>query len=75
MAQSLISIVVPVYMESKGLRSLVERLDLVTAEFQEYNWRYVLVNDGSDDDSWALIQTLSEENPRVVGIDLSRNFG
>ena len=75
MAQRLISIVVPVYMEEKGLRRLVERLDLVTSKLPEFDWCYILVNDGSKDNSWDLIKKLANENSRIVGIDLSRNFG
>jgi len=35
----------------------------------------VLVNDGSRDNSWAAMQRLSAEDPRVVAINLSRNHG
>ena len=34
-----------------------------------------MVNDGSPDNSWDIILEISAENPKVKGINLSRNFG
>lgn len=75
MAQTLISIVIPIYKEEKNLLKLIERLDLVTNTMPDIDWQYVLVNDGSTDNSWGLIKKLTNESFKVTGIDLSRNFG
>jgi dolichol-phosphate mannosyltransferase len=75
LTKKLISIVVPIFQEEKILRQLVERLDVVTETLPEFDWRYVLTNDGSPDSTWKLIKKLANESSKVVGIDLSRNFG
>jgi dolichol-phosphate mannosyltransferase len=75
LTKKLISIVVPIYCEESNLRLLIERLDIVTGTLTEFNFDYVLVNDGSNDGSWELIKKLASESSRVVGIDFSRNFG
>ena len=75
LTKKLISIVVPIYCEEDSLCLLIERLNSVTGKLTEFNFHYVLVNDGSSDGSWGLIKKFCRESSRVVGIDLSRNFG
>lgn len=75
LTKKLISIVVPIYCEEDNLRLLIERLDSVTGKLTEFNFQYVLVNDGSNDGSWGLIELICSESSRVNGIDFSRNFG
>lgn len=69
-----ISVVVPVFNSETTLDDLIreisEALDPLDHEFE-----IILVNDGSMDSSWARIRSLAESNPRVSGINLSRNFG
>ena len=69
-----LSIVVPVYNGATTLHALIERLEAVVAELGEEH-EIVLVNDGSADDSWAVIERLAVEHERVRGIDLMRNYG
>lgn len=69
-----IALVVPVYNESKGLHALLSRIDQVMSSLP-YSWELILVDDGSADDSWKVIQELSDKDGRVKGIMLSRNFG
>ena len=75
MTPGLISIVVPVFQEEKVLKLLIERLDSVTDVLTKFDWKYVLINDGSLDDSWNRIKELASESSKITGIDLSRNFG
>lgn len=70
----LISVVIPVYraeayVEELG-RRLIASLRTVTEEFE-----IILVEDGSRDRSWQLVQELARRDSRVKGIRLSRNFG
>jgi glycosyltransferase involved in cell wall biosynthesis len=69
-----ISVVLPVYNEEAGLPELHRRVAAVLAGA---GWHYeiVFVNDGSRDRSWQKILELSNADRRVVGINLSRNFG
>jgi dolichol-phosphate mannosyltransferase len=69
----LVSIVVPVYGESKNLAMLVERFDAMAGDV--YRWEYLFVNDGSPDDSLQVLQAVQRTNGRVRILDLSRNFG
>jgi dolichol-phosphate mannosyltransferase len=45
------------------------------AEAQQLDWQAVLVDDGSRDQSWPMIQRLNEQFPQVRGVKLRRNFG
>lgn len=71
----LISIIVPVYREAAGLKPLHKRLTAVIDNLQQYQWQIIFVNDGSPDSSWSVISELALRDPRVRGLDLSRNFG
>ena len=75
MTRPLLSIVVPTYRGSATLPILVERLKAVLEPLVSGAWQIVLVNDGSPDDSWNLIEKLCAEDKRVAGVSLMRNFG
>ena len=69
-----LSIVVPVYRSEDCLEALIEAIaEALNPTDRDYE--VVLVNDGSPDNSWAVIETICRKNPQVVGIDLRRNFG
>jgi glycosyltransferase involved in cell wall biosynthesis len=68
-----LSIVVPVYNSAGSLPTLVERLTNVLDDAGDYE--IVLVNDGSTDSSWSVVEQLAAERARVRGIDLMRNYG
>jgi polyisoprenyl-phosphate glycosyltransferase len=69
-----ISVLVPVYNNATTLKELHQRLcaalEAITDEFE-----IIFVNDGSSDDSLSVIRQLAHDDPRVVGLALSRNFG
>jgi glycosyltransferase involved in cell wall biosynthesis len=69
-----ISVVVPVYNSEPILPELVKRLQpVLTGMACEYE--LVLVNDGSRDQSWKVIQEQSQSHPWIRGINLMRNYG
>jgi polyisoprenyl-phosphate glycosyltransferase len=70
----LISIVVPVYKAEDCLVELYTRLK-TTLETISPNFEIVLIEDCGGDGSWQLIQSLAAADPRVRGIQFSRNFG
>ncbi|HRQ31560.1 MAG TPA: glycosyltransferase family 2 protein [Anaerolineales bacterium] len=69
-----ISIVVPVYRGEALIESLVERLAKSLPTFSK-KYEVLLVNDGSPDNSWVVIQKLARKYKWVRGIRLMRNYG
>ncbi len=70
-----LSIVIPVYNEEETLPSLYQAILEAMKEVKR-EWEVVLVDDGSRDGSWAVLQALATKDPqhvRVVG--LRRNYG
>ena len=69
-----LSVVVPVYRGESLLEPLVERLKEALPKFSK-KYEVILVNDGSPDDSWEVIECLAEKYDWVRGICLMRNYG
>jgi glycosyltransferase involved in cell wall biosynthesis len=70
----LISIVVPAYNEADGIAEFSRRLADVRAKLPERS-EVVYVNDGSRDDTFAILRLLRERDPTISIVNLSRNFG
>ncbi|HUH99285.1 MAG TPA: glycosyltransferase family 2 protein [Anaerolineales bacterium] len=66
--------VIPVYRGERTLEVLVSRLAVVLPECAEM-FEVLLVNDGSPDRSWEVIEALSQRYSWVRGIQLMRNYG
>lgn len=69
-----ISVVVPLYNEAESLPELVAWIDRVAAD-NAFSYEIVLVDDGSSDGSWGVIESLKEEYPAVRAIGFARNYG
>ncbi|TWT76926.1 Undecaprenyl-phosphate 4-deoxy-4-formamido-L-arabinose transferase [Posidoniimonas polymericola] len=69
-----VSIVVPVYNEAESLRELLRQISEVAAA-RDYVVQVVFADDGSTDGSWEVIDELAEQDSRVLGVRLRRNFG
>ena len=70
----ILSIVVPAYNERGNLFKLCTELEKVLSSL-ELSWEIIFVDDGSTDNTWKDIESLHNDDPRVHGIRLSRNFG
>jgi glycosyltransferase involved in cell wall biosynthesis len=70
-----LSVVAPCYNEADGLQELYTRVTAVSRSVVGNDYELVLINDGSSDATWSTIRTLVERDPRVIGVDLSRNHG
>lgn len=68
------SIVVPVFNESESLRELHRRVSEVMSGMGQ-PWELVFVDDGSTDGSNPILQELRKQDPRVVVLTFTRNFG
>ena len=69
-----LSIIVPIYNEKDNIHILYERLKNVVSKITS-NYEFIFINDGSKDNSFELIKTISSNNPNVKYINFSRNFG
>lgn len=69
-----ISIVVPVYRSAGMLPELHRRLTEALAQLNE-DYEILLVEDCGGDNSWEVIEAISQRDAHVRGIKLSRNFG
>jgi glycosyltransferase involved in cell wall biosynthesis len=72
--ESGISIVIPVYNSKSILSELISRLEDFCSGRRE-SCEIILVNDGSTDASWETITQLRQENGRIRGINMMRNYG
>lgn len=73
MGESKISVVVPAYNEADNLPILKERLEAVLRAYGSYE--ILIVDDGSRDDTLAVLQRFATADARVRYLSLSRNFG
>lgn len=71
----LISLIVPCYNEAAALPFLYRELCDVTTKLSDYDFEFLLVNDGSKDDTLAVIKDLAEKDDRIVYLSFARNFG
>ena len=70
-----LSIVVPCFDEEACMPVLHERLTKAARDAVGTDYEIVLVNDGSRDRTWAIMQDIAASDPRLVAINLSRNHG
>ena len=69
-----LSIIVPVFREGAALFKAVPRI-AACAQLATDSFELLLVDDGSDDDTWSCVCALSSEHSRIHGIRLNRNYG
>lgn len=69
-----ISVIVPLYNEEESLPELFAWIKRVM-EANNFSYEVIFVNDGSTDNSWNVIESLSKESSEVKGIKFRRNYG
>ena len=69
-----ITIVVPLFNEEESLPHLAEWIDRVMEE-HHFDYEVIMVDDGSKDNSWNVIEDLHSKNARYKGIKFRRNYG
>lgn len=76
LARPVLSVVIPIYNEDTNIGALHQRLtDVLVALNLPGGYELLFVNDGSHDNSLALLRTLAVRDAHVRYFDLSRNFG
>ena len=73
--KKLVTILVPAYNEQEVLHLLYDRLEKLMNENTNYDFEVLLVNDGSKDKTFEIMQELREKDKRFCYLSLSRNFG
>lgn len=69
-----LSIVVPLFNEEESLPELCDWIhNVCTKHF--FTYEVILVDDGSTDNSWQVVQQLRQKNSRIKGIKFQRNYG
>lgn len=71
---AVISIILPVYNEGAHIKNSVGLVEELLTKHQ-IKYEFVLVDDGSKDNSWEQLSELARENKHVISVRLSRNFG
>ena len=69
-----ISVIIPLYNEAESLPELSAWIARVMQE-NAFSYEVLMVDDGSTDDSWAVVKSLAGADPHVHGISFRRNYG
>ena len=69
-----LSIVIPLYNEDESLPELSAWIERVMLQ-NNFTYEIILIDDGSTDDSWQVIEQLRSANPNIKGIKFQRNYG
>lgn len=70
-----ISIVIPVFNEEESLPELTNWIQRVMGIHPLLSYEIIMIDDGSSDDSWKIIEELSQKMVQLKGIKFSRNYG
>lgn len=69
-----LSVVIPLLNEQDSLEELFQRIKSVCQE-NGFEFEVIFIDDGSSDNSWEIIEFLSEVNPEIKGIRFRKNYG
>ncbi len=69
-----LSIVIPLLNEEESISELTDWIVRVI-QSNQFSYEILFIDDGSTDNSWAIIQKLIAENPNIKGIRFQRNYG
>jgi glycosyltransferase involved in cell wall biosynthesis len=69
-----ISVVVPLFNEEESLPELTGWIKNVM-DANRFSYEIVLIDDGSNDNSWQVVEKLQAQNPNIRGIKFRRNYG
>ncbi len=70
-----ISVIVSCYNEEKTVPLFYEEMERVSKEFENVEFEYIFVNDGSKDDTLKILKELHQRDNKVRYVSFSRNFG
>jgi len=71
----LVSVVSPCYNEEGNVGALVERVKAVFAEFPQYRYEHIIIDNHSSDQTVEILRSIAKKDPSVKVIVNARNFG
>lgn len=69
-----ISVVIPLFNEEESLPELADWIEKVMIE-NNFSYEIIMIDDGSKDNSWDVVENLRLKNPNIRGIKFRRNYG
>ena len=69
-----ISVIIPLYNEDESLPELIAWIERVMQD-HHFSYEIIMVDDGSKDQSWQIIEEKSRQNEHIRGIKFRRNYG
>jgi glycosyltransferase involved in cell wall biosynthesis len=69
-----ISVVIPLFNEEESLPELAAWIEKVMNE-NNFSYEIIMIDDGSKDDSWKIIEEIQSKNTNIKGIKFRRNYG
>src|SRR5574344_2068969 len=70
-----VSLLIPAYNEEKVLQLLYQRIKAIIDNLNQYEWEVLFINDGSRDNTLAVLYSIRNQDNRINVLDLSRNYG
>jgi len=70
-----VSIAIPCYKSARTIPTVINDLRNTFSQRDDFDYQIILVNDYPDDNTFDVISQLCREDPKIIGINLSRNFG
>ena len=70
-----LSFVIPCYRSENTVLTVVDEIENTVDQRPEFDYEIILVNDGSPDNVWEVIKKRAREDDKIIGINLSKNFG
>jgi dolichol-phosphate mannosyltransferase len=69
-----VDVITSAFNEEECLPELFSRLNVIAKQENNYDFRFIVIDNGSQDQTWNLIRKIQESDNRYIGIKMSRNF-
>lgn len=69
-----VDVITSAFNEEECLPELFNRLNVIAQQENNYDFRFIVIDNGSQDQTWNLIKVAQESDNRFIGIKMSRNF-
>lgn len=70
-----LSFVIPCYCSERTIANVVEQVQIIMKELKTYDYEMILVNDGSKDNTFGVLEELVNKNEKIKAVDLAKNSG